>query len=140
MTVPTIDQIQAGIKRRLETIEGLRPYATEPDKPNFPLAYPRLVDWTYDEMFEMAGDVFMLYHFDIWVLVSLEAGLNRAQTALNPYLSPAGTKSLKAAIEEDVTLGGVTQSARVTSGGAYGQADIAGIKALAASVRLEVYA
>lgn len=140
MTVPTIDQIQVGIKRRLETIEGLTPHAVEIDKPNFPTAYPRLVDWTYDDTFEFNGDVSMTYHFDVWVLVALNNDLNRAQTALNPYLAPTGSKSVKLAIEEDVTLGGVAQSARVTGGGAYGQAQVGEVKALAASVRLEVFA
>lgn len=140
MTAPTVDQIQVGIKRRLATIDGLIPHATEPDKPNFPLAYPRLVDWTYDQTFEFDGDISTLYHFDVWVLVSLSAGLNRAQTALNPYLSPTGSKSIKIAIEEDPTLDGTSQSVRVTGGGAYGQADIGAIKALAASVRVEVMA
>jgi hypothetical protein len=133
-TEPTVDDIQTAIKTCLETITSLRVYATEPDKPNFPCAYPRLVDWTFDNDFD--GDT--LWHFDIWVLVGLEPGFNRAQTWLNPYLSPAGPNSIKLAVDADPSLSGTVSSARVTGGGAYGRVDIAGIAALGASVRVEI--
>jgi hypothetical protein len=73
----------------------------------------------------------------LWVLVGLDPGFNRAQTWLNPFLSPTGSSSIKAAIDSDSTLG-IGVQARVTGGGAYGRVDIAGITALSASVRLEV--
>jgi len=134
ITEPTVDQIQTGIKARLDTITGLRAYATEPDKPNFPCAYPRLVDWTFDNDY----DSDTLWHFDIWVLVGLEPGFARAQTWLNPYVSPTGNNSIKLAIDADPHLGGTVSYARVTGGGAYGRVDIAGIAALGASVRVEI--
>jgi hypothetical protein len=132
-TEPTVDQIQSAIKTRLEAA-GLRAYATEPDKPNFPCVYPRLVDWTFDNTMGYSSTT---WHFDLWVLVGLEPGFNRAQTWLNPYLSPTGSSSIKAAIDADATLG-IAVQAHVTGGGAYGRVDIAGITALGASVRLEV--
>jgi len=134
MPEPTVDEIQGALQERLETIAALRAYATEPDKPNFPCAYPRLVDWTYDDTY----DGTTTYHFDVWVLVGLEPGFNRAQTWLNPYLSPAGTNSIKLAIDADPSLGQTVASARATGGGSYGQTDIAGVRALAASIRIEV--
>jgi len=133
-TEPTVDEIQTAIKDRLASISGLRAYATEPDKMNFPCAYPRLVDWSFDNDFD--GD--SVWHFDIWVLVGLEPGFGRAQTWINPYLSPSGTNSIKLAIDADPRLGGKVSSARVSGGGAYGRVDVAGIAALGASVRLEV--
>lgn len=135
-TGATIDEIQAAIKQRLGTIDGLRTYATEPDEPNFPCAYPRVVDWTFDE--DMDGAT--TWHFDIWVLVGLQPGFNRAQTWLNPFLSPRGAHSIREAIDCDISLGGTVSSARVMGGGAYGRVDIAGVTALGASVRLEVFA
>jgi hypothetical protein len=132
-TEPTVDEIQTAIKQRLEAA-GIRAYATEPDKPNFPCVYPRVVDWTFDETL---GHASTTWHFDLWVLVGLEPGFNRAQTWLNPYLSPTGSSSIKAAIDSDATLG-IGVQARVSGGGAYGRVDIAGITALGASVRLEV--
>ena len=134
MTEPTIDQIQSAIKARLGTITSLRAYATEPDKPNFPCAYPRLVDWTFDYDFDHTT----LYHFDVWVLVGLEPGFDRAQTWLDPYLSPAGANSIKLAIDADPRLGGTVASARATGGGAYGRVDVAGTPALGGSLRIEV--
>ncbi|HYW88091.1 MAG TPA: hypothetical protein VFB50_10000 [Chloroflexota bacterium] len=131
---PTVDELQTAIKDRLASITGLRAYATEPDKPNFPCAYPRLVDWTFDNDY----DSDTLWHFDIWVLVGLEPGFARAQTWLNPYLSPVGNNSIKLAIDADPHLGGTVSFARVTGGGAYGRVDIAGIAALGASVRVEI--
>lgn len=132
-TEPTVDEIQSAIKQQLEAA-GMRAYATEPDKPNLPCVYPRVVDWTYDDTFDSTTT----WHFDIWVLAGLDPGFNRAQTMLNPYLSPSGANSIKAAIDGDPSLGGTVASARVTGGGAYGRVDIAGITALGASVRLEI--
>jgi hypothetical protein len=132
----TIDEIQVAITQRLSTIDGLRAYATEPDEPNFPCAYPRVVDWTFDDSFSNTTT----WHFDIWVLVGLKPGFNRAQTWLNPFLSTSGRNSIKCAIDEDPTLGGCVSAARVMGGGAYGRVDIAGITALGASMRLEVMA
>jgi len=134
MSDPTVDEIQTALKQRLETISDLRAYATEPDKPNFPCAYPRLVDWTFDNTF----DATTLWHFDIWVLVGLEPGFNRAQTWLNPFISPNGINSIKQAIDIDPSLGDSVSYARVTGGGQYGRVDIAGLAALGASIRVEV--
>ena len=134
ITEPTVDQIQSAIKARLATLSGLNAYATEPEKPNFPCAYPRIVDWNFDETF---GNSSTTWHFDIWVLVGIEPGFNRAQTMLNPYLSPSGANSIKLVIDGQDTLG-IGTHARVTGGGAYGRVDIAGITAIGASVRVEV--
>jgi|SRR5215471_4067663 len=134
MSEPTIDQIQAAIKRRLDTINGLRALAHEPDYAVFPSAYPRLVDWTYDYDLDQTT----LYHFDIWVLVGLEPGWDRAQTILNPFLSASGANSIKCLIDADPRLGGTVASARATGGGQYGETTIAKIRALSGSVRIEV--
>ena len=127
---PTIQDLTNGIQRRLDTIAGLNAYAIEPDQPNFPCAYPRLVDWTYDEAFGRSTT----WHFDVWVLVGTEPRFGRAQTQLNEYLSASGTRSIRQVIDTDPTL-----NARVTGGGAYGRIDIAGLTALGASVRVEIF-
>lgn len=144
MSSPTLDQIQSAIKHALETIDGIRAFATEPDQmpgSTVAIVYPRPVDWSYDQDFEYAcDDLPMQWHLDIWVVVVLSGGINRAQTALNPFLSPVGRKSVKAALERDVSLGGTVYSTRVTGGGAYGTTDVAGVHCLAASVRTEIFA
>jgi hypothetical protein len=141
MSSATLDEVLAAIKRALEGIDGLRAHATEPDEPNFPLAYPRLVDWTYDETFPMtADDVPTMYHFDVWVLVDLKAGLPRAQAQLNPFISPVGRKSIKQALERDDRLGTTVDFIRLTGGGSYGISTIGSLSCLAASMRAEVHA
>ena len=132
----SLDEIQVGIKRRLETIDGLRASATEVERPNFPLAYPRLVSWIYSTMFEGQAD----WVFDVWVLVGIEPDLSRAQSVLNAYLAPAGRRSVKCAIESDPSLGGCVSFARVVGGGDYGRVEVGGVAALGASVRVEVSA
>lgn len=135
----TIDEIQTGIKQRLDTIRELHAFAMEPEKPDLPQAYPRLVDWLYDDRFEFGGEATMILHFDIWVLVQL-TDFNTAQMKLNQYISPEGIRSVKQAIEADCTLGGVASSCRLTGGGSYGTTEIAALKVLATSMRLEVFA
>lgn len=134
-TEPTIQDITNGLQRCLATISGLRAYAIEPDKPNFPCAYPRLVDWAYDQQY---GGGSTLWHFDIWVLVGVESQFGRAQNQINAYLAPSGTQSIKAAIDHDSRLANTVSYATATGGGAYGRIDIAGVAALGASLRVEV--
>ena len=136
MRAPTLDEIQVGIKRRLETIEGLRASATETERPNLPAAYPRLVSWVYSTVFEGQAD----WVFDVWVIVGIEPDLSRAQSMLNAYLAPSGRRSVKCAIEDDPSLGGCVAFARVVGGGDYGRVDLGGIACLGASVRVEVSA
>jgi hypothetical protein len=138
---PTLDEVLAALKRALESIDGLRAHATEPEEPNFPTAYPRLVQWAYDETFEEGCDeIPTLYVFDVWVLVDMRSGLPRAQAALNPYIAPVGRKSVKQALERDQSLGGTVDFVRLVGGGAYGTTDVAGLRCLAASMRAEVHA
>jgi hypothetical protein len=132
----TIQDITNGLERRLATIPDLRTYAVEPDKPNFPCAYPRIVDWTYDDAFHPPTTI---WHFDVWVLVGLEPRFGRAQTDIHQYLSPSGMHSIKCAIDDDPSLEGMVSQARATGGGAYGRVDIAGVTALGASIRVEVF-
>jgi hypothetical protein len=134
-TEASVQDIQVGIKRRLETIDGLRASATESERPNLPAAYPRLVSWVYSSVFEGHAD----WVFDVWVIVGIEPDLSRAQSALNAYLAPYGRRSIKCAIESDRTLG-LDVEARVVGGGDYGRVDVGGIAALGASVRVEVSA
>lgn len=141
MNTPTLAMILEAIKRALESIDGLRAFATEPEQipgSSAPIAYPRVVDWIYDVEFDGDDYISTTWHFDIWVLVTLAAGTGRAQTVLDPYLSPMGRNSLKRALERDVSLSECVNSISVTGGGAYGTTDVAGVRCLAASIRAEV--
>jgi len=127
---PTIQDITKGLQRRLQTIDGLRAYAVEPDQPNLPCAYPRLVDWTYNDTFAPYSTT---WHFDVWVLVTVGSQFGRAQNELNEFLSPVSTHSIKQAVEGDPEL-----NARAVGGGTYGRVDLGGVAALGASIRVEV--
>lgn len=131
----TIAQVRASLKDRLATITDLRANATEPASPNPPAAWPipRAGDYHADQ-----GDTVTLR----WVVrVVVNPGdINRGQTALDDYLSPTGSKSIRAAIEADPTLGGVAESVSVTGWGAYGLYEFGQVSLLGAEVNVEIYA
>jgi hypothetical protein len=131
----TVNEICDAIKHKLEAFDDLRATATEPDLPNFPNAYPRLVDATTTD-FDGDQD----YTFDIWVATSLSAGFGSAQTQLLAYLSPAGQKSIQSVLEADPTLGGTVRNLWVQAVGPPGRGDLAGLTVLTGNVRLVVYA
>jgi streptogramin lyase len=54
-------------------------------------------------------------HFHVVVLAGVAGGLDSAQSTIDVYLSPAGTSSIKAAIEGDKTLGGTCDTLWVDS-------------------------
>lgn len=111
----TITGIMEGIKARLDTIDGLTPYAVEPANPKYPAAWPllRTIDYNATEDGDLTATI------GITVAVA-NADLGRAQTNLAPYLSTNGGRSIKAAIEglgatdTNHNLGGACDSVRVT--------------------------
>jgi len=130
-TEPTIQDITKCIQRQLQTIDGLHAYAVEPDQPNYPFAYPRLVDWTYNDTFSPSSTT---WHFDIWIAVGVEPRVGRAFTNLNEYLSPEGSHSIKCAVESDPEL-----NARAVGGSTYGMTvSVAQVEGIQAAVRIEV--
>lgn len=132
----TLADIQTGIKTKLATIAGLNAYAVEPASPLLPAAWPLLRAGTYHNDYD--GDV--TYTFGVTILVNA-ADQGRAQTNLLPYLDPTGTKSLKAALENGNTLGGVVDSVRVLNIEAVFAREVGGGAAqIGAVVVLEVYA
>lgn len=110
-----LSDIRKGLKDRLATIEGLHPYATMVAAPQSPAAavIPR-------SKARLSFDDDAIYQFAIWVYVN-PTDLNRAQTAIDDYLSADGPKSIEAAIEADPSLGGVAQSAEITGWSEYAQ-------------------
>jgi len=127
--------LRKGLKDRLETIDGLRVYATMPASPQTPSAavIPRSkAVQTFDGGF--------VYTFSVWVYVN-PSDLNRAQTQIDDYLSSDGTKSVEAAIEADPSLNGHAMSVNVTGWSEYARlVDIAGGQLLGAQIDVEVFA
>lgn len=130
--------ITTGMKTALATISGLHAFATEPSNPPLPAAWPALEGVDYDATFG-GGDTF---RFRVWVVVPLGTDINRAQTFLLPFLQSSGSKSIKAALEADPTLGGVVDDLRVVSAGPIGPTvpDESGNRQLAAPLTVEVFA
>lgn len=102
-----------GMEARLQTISGLRVSDYPPGSVSPPAAYVGIPEEIrYDRVFGRGADT---WRIPVVVLVSRSTErLWRA--AMAEYLSGNGTKSVKAAFEADVTLGGAAQTSRLESG------------------------
>ena len=133
----SLRDLRDGLRRRAETIGGLRTYAEmhpKPEPPAFCVNGP--VRWTYDETFDGTWRPV----FECWVLVNA-ADLYRAQEALDTYVAPSGQRSIAAAIYGDTTLGGVANDTRVIGGARpYTTVDTAGVPLLGFALEVEVLA
>ncbi len=109
----TLATVRAGLAARLDTISGLRVYATPPDSvqelPAAVVAFRGPVA-TYDHVIGAAD---ARYRFEVLLLVG-SADEGQAQGDLEPYMSPTGASSVKAAV--DGTLGGNADWAMVGQG------------------------
>ena len=109
----TLATVRAGLAARLDTISGLRVYATPPDSvqelPAAVVAFRGPVA-TYDHVIG-ASDA--RYRFEVLLLVG-SADEGQAQEDLEPYMNPTGAWSVKAAV--DGTLGGNADWASVGQG------------------------
>ena len=132
----TLTTVRDGLATRLDTISGLRVYATPPDAvqelpaaiivPDDPLA-------SYDQVMD-AGDV--QYSFTVLLLLN-SADEAQAWADLEPYISPTGASSVKAAV--DGTLGGDADWARVVRTSAVGKQTYNRNSYWGAKFRVEAY-
>lgn len=105
--------IRTGLKTRLDTITGLSVYKWVPGQINTPAAMIQRRRTEYDKTMADGSDD---WEYLVTVLVSW-ADPEVAQAAMSEYLARTGTKSIKAAIEADDTLGGVVDFAHVREAG-----------------------
>lgn len=107
----TISQVANGLKTALDTISGLRCYSYQPEQLNPPQAFPVLDRVNYHRAFQ-GGDM-----VTEWTVIAIVGRYTdrTAFTALDDYLSYSGTKSIRAALENDKTLGGICQTLIVQS-------------------------
>lgn len=108
----TVSQVATGLATRLGTITGLRTYNYQPEQLNPPIAFPVLNSVEYHRAFN-GGDVVMNYTITVIVGRYLD---RTAHALLDEFLSYSGTKSIRAALEADQTLGGVVHTLVVPSG------------------------
>ena len=131
----TVSQVADGLKARLATISGLRTFSYQPEQENPPFAYPQINRIDYHRAYA-GGDVVM----DWTVYVIVGRWLDRtAHAALDDYLSYSGSKSVRAAIEGDTTLGGVCQTLIVRSGADITSLDANGAQFLVIQLQVEVH-
>jgi hypothetical protein len=132
----TIAEMRNGIAANLANIAGLRTTTTTPDVINPPVAIvqPQTVD--YDETFQRG---MATYTFVVTVIVG-RAAERTAQTNLDLFVAQSGSKSVKAAIESDKTLGGKVFDCRVTTLRSYGSTTINDVLYLAGEFTVLVYA
>jgi uncharacterized membrane protein len=109
--VTSVTELKKGLAARLETIAGLRVHTTPPGAITPPAAVIRRAQTRYDATMARGSDD---HGFVVTVFVPLVSDAH-AQPALDAYLAPSGTSSIKAAIEADPSLGGVAHFARVVS-------------------------
>jgi hypothetical protein len=134
--MPTVTELRTGLATRLATISGLRTSATIPDQINPPVAIVSLDSITYDEAFARGLDE---YQFIVTVFVGRVAE-RTAQNALDAYLAPTGSGSVKTAIEGDRSLGGKAQTLRVTDMNGISPTTVGDVPYLTAQFAVIVYA
>jgi hypothetical protein len=133
----SITDLRNGIAANLATISGLRTAATVPDSINPPIAVVMPSSINYDTAFARTGGD--EYEFIVMVIVG-RVDERSAQNRLDAYCSGTGTGTIKAAIENDKTLGGKAFSLRVTTLRNYNQVTVGDITYLAAEFTVQVYA
>lgn len=97
MALATLAQIRAGLNTRLATITGLQTYAYRPGVVTAPCAF---VNGVRDVEYHGAMTTGLVtWPMSVLVLVSAAPPSVEAQADLDEFISPTGTKSVKAAIE-----------------------------------------
>lgn len=129
----TNEQIRTGLADRLRTITDLRVYERPPGEIVVDAAIIRRRTTTYDVTLDGLDDT-------TWSIVVFVAfGNTDAGTlALDEYLSPAGPRSVPAAVHADMTLGGVVDFARVASAEGERVTNYAGSDYLSAEFVVEI--
>lgn len=126
--------IVAGIKTRLDTIDGLRVYDHVPADPNLPAAVIVPPEINYRET--MRAGVIRL-QFEI-VLLTSSADHQRGQRKLFPYLDWGTPESILDAIDADRDLGLTNVDAAILNSRPLGLEEVAAFQAFGASFSLLV--
>lgn len=128
--------IQTGLATAAATISGLRTFSTLPGAINPPTFAPVELDLSYDQTF--SGLTQTLFTCGLYVSAGDDP---TGRVALAGYLAPTGTGSVKAALESDKTLGGVSKTLVVERvRGAYRLYNIGGTDYLGATFDVRVWA
>ena len=134
----TYAQIRAGLLTQLQTLPGINVAAEWPDQVVPPAVCVKLVAGTYEQAFGAGGDEDTDITLEIVVLLGLKGGLANAQRNIELYLDNVGTRSIRAAVIGDRTLGGVAQYTFVRGWRAYDTVEVNGAEWMGATVDVEV--
>jgi hypothetical protein len=132
----SITDLRAGLATALAAVPGLRTTTETPDTISPPISIINVANVNYDRASSRGLDE---YNFVLTVIVG-RVGERSAQRLLDSYVTPAGSSSVKLAIELDRTLGGKCDSLRVTDMRNYGSLVIGEITYLAAEFNVVIYA
>ena len=130
----TLAEIRAGLGTNLSTISGLRVAEEIPDNPQPPIAIIALNNIEYHQDFGNGAK----YNFTIQVIVG-RAAERHAQRALDLYVNPYGSSSVKAGVESNRTLNGIVDDVVVESMPNVGSLQINDQTYLAADFLVAVY-
>jgi ABC-type sugar transport system substrate-binding protein len=128
--------IRDGLAVRLATITGLTAYDHIPGQINAPAATISRRVTRFDSVMARGSDDF---EYVVRVYVA-NADPKLAQEQMSEYLAGSGAKSVYAAIDDDGTLGGVADFARVREAGEEGITPVGEVDYLAVDFVVEVCA
>lgn len=130
-----LDDITTAIKVALSTIEGLSAYAGEPPSPKCPVAW---VAFSREPAAEyVTTDGGMRWHLNVVIAVQAADPMHY-QRNLQPYLAYDGDKSVRAALEDDPSLGLPGVYLNVQNIAAIGRVEFAGSSAWGARLPVDI--
>ena len=107
----SIGDVNKGLRDRLATVPGLRVFDYQPDAIFPPVAYPSLTSIDYHKA--MGGGM-QTYNYTITVITG-RTDDRSASDEMDAFASYDGARSIRAAIEADLTLGGVIDTLIMSS-------------------------
>jgi len=131
----SLADIRAGLGQNLSDISGIRIYEEIPDNAAMPCAVIQLVSVDYDQAFQRG---LTEYNFTIRLIVT-RVTERRAQRKLDQFIDD-GARSVKTAVQSDLTLGGAAFDCRVTGMDNADTVTIGGTEYMAADFAVTVYA
>lgn len=129
-----VNNVSAGIADRAATIANLNTLPFSPDNGPEPLFWVGSAEITYDLAMANGHDEMV---FDCWLAVTT-ADDEAAHTAVKEYLAGSGSRSIRAAMRGDKTLGGAVSDCRVTTARGPVPVDLGGQRHLGANFQIWV--
>jgi len=132
----TVSEVSEALRTALQAVPGLRVVEYIPDSLNPPMATVGVDTVNYHGAFRGGNPVYL---FTVTVVVARSSD-RLAQKRLDDYLSYGGDVSIRAAVEEDPSLGGCVQTSQVVSGGNITNINVNDVIYLSVDFVVEVYA